>query len=111
LFGQWGETRASQYVQKLGYTVLAQNLHLGKSELDLVALDPHQDELVIIEVKTRRNGLSGHPSQSVRGKKWLALHRAGAFLLQTWNFSKPLRFDIISLSPNGLEHFQNVTWP
>lgn len=111
MFGQWGEARATQYVQKLGYTVLGQNLRIGKSELDIVALDIQRDEVVIIEVKTRRNGLSGHPSQSVRGRKWLALQRAGAFLLQTWNFSKPLRFDIISLSPNGLEHFQNVTWP
>jgi len=112
LLGRWGESQAAKFLVKKGYRILRQNLRLGHSELDLVALDPQTQELVIVEVKTRsrQSSLAGHPSLSVKGKKWLALERAGIQLLATWNFSKGLRFDIISLSEIGLEHFQNVTW-
>lgn len=110
-FGAWAETKAADFLVTQGYQILSRNLKIGRSELDLVALDISADELVIVEVKARQTLSHGHPSENIRGKKWLNLQRTAYFVLKTWNFSKSLRFDIISLSPNGLEHFKNVTWP
>lgn len=111
LLGTWGETRARDFLVALGYVCLWQNLRLGKSELDLVMLDSNTQELVVVEVKTRGLGsaLTGHPSLAVRGKKWLALERAGALLLSSHSAVKGLRFDVVTVSPAGVEHFLNVT--
>lgn len=97
----------------LGYLSLAQNLRIGKSELDLVMLDQQTRELVVVEVKARGSGsvAAGHPSLAVRGRKWLALQRAGVQLLGRWSWARGLRFDIVTVSPTGVEHFSNATWP
>jgi putative endonuclease len=111
LLGHWGEQFAADFLVAKGYRLLHRNLKVGKSELDIVALDKAVDEVVIVEVKTRGSLKGGHPSLSIRGQKWLALQRAAAHLLKLWQYRRPIRFDIVSVSRQGIEHFQNVTWP
>lgn len=113
LFGTWGETIARDFLVAKGYRCLWRNLRLGKSELDLVMLDSQSHELVVVEVKARGQSsmLAGHPSLAVKGRKWLALERAGARLLSSQPAAKGLRFDVVTVSPMGVEHFVSVTWP
>lgn len=94
-----------------GYACLERNLRLGKSELDLVMLDSVRHELVVVEVKARSQSsmVTGHPSLSVRGRKWLALERTASQLLNRYRQAQGLRFDVVTVSPAGVEHFQNVT--
>lgn len=110
MLGRWGEAKALAFLVSRGYRCLAQNLRLGKSELDLVMLSSTK-ELVVVEIKTRGLGsaLAGHPSLAVRGRKWLALERSGGQLLAKYSQATGLRFDIVTVSPQGVEHFVNVT--
>ena len=62
--------------------MLERNWRCRDGELDLVALDG--DELVVVEVKTRRSTAYGHPAEAVTAVKlarvrrlaaqWLAVH-------------------------------------
>ncbi len=61
--GQRGEDLAAAHFERLGYTVLARNHRTRYGELDLVVWN--SENLVFVEVKTRRDG-SGDP--------WDALH-------------------------------------
>ena len=91
---------------------LERNLRIGRSELDLVVLDSQTQELVVVEVKTRGSGsaIAGHPSLSVKGRKWLALLRAGSILVHRFPKAQGLRFDIVTVSRTGVEHLPNITW-
>lgn len=83
---------------------------MGKSEIDIVALDQKQDELVLVEVKTRTNEGFGDPSKSVNYKKLRAMRKAVPGILKHFSLEKDYRFDIISVLPQKIEHFENVTW-
>ena len=82
--GRYGEDVAEAHVRDRGWDVLDRNWRTSDGELDLVALDG--DELVVIEVKTRRSTAYGHPAEAVTGRKlarvrrlaaqWLAAHDA-----------------------------------
>ena len=60
--GDAAETVVSEYLVGAGWTVLARNVHVGRHELDLVAVDPGPPaSLVVIEVRWRRRREYGLP--------------------------------------------------
>src|SRR5262245_37724813 len=61
--GHQGEDLAAAHFERLGYEVLARNHRTRYGELDLVVCDG--ENLVFVEVKTRREG---------SGSSWEALH-------------------------------------
>jgi putative endonuclease len=80
-------------------------------ELDIVALDPRFNEIVFIEVKTRQTEFFGLPSNAVNYLKLRSLNRAAKAYLRAQGLHNLYRFDIISVTPGKMEHFENVTWP
>lgn len=65
--GPRGEQLAAQYLEAHGWTVLATNYRVGRSEIDLVA---RRGEVVaFVEVKSRRGAGFGHPLESVTAAK------------------------------------------
>lgn len=80
-------------------------------ELDLVALDQNHQEIVFVEVKTRQSESFGHPSEAVTPKKLRSVRQAAKAYLASKGLRNCYRFDIISVTPAGVEHFENVTWP
>src|SRR5262245_63089797 len=60
--GDDAETLVAERLLELGWTILARNVHVGRHELDLVAVDPGPPpRLAIVEVRlrsTRRFGLA-----------------------------------------------------
>ena len=74
--GRYGEDVAAAFVVRAGWTVLARNWRCDEGELDLVALDG--DELVAVEVKTRRSAAYGHPAEAVTHRKLARLRRLTA---------------------------------
>jgi putative endonuclease len=61
----------------LGWRVLGRNVHVGRSELDIVAVDPGPPaRLVIVEVRWRRSRAFGLPEETFDYKKRAHL-RAG----------------------------------
>ena len=108
--GLGGEEKARHFLQKLDYKILASNLTLGKSEIDLVCLNQAQNEVVFVEVKTRSVEYYGHPSQAVGHRQMRSLDRVARKYLQANKLDLDYRFDIVSVLPNKIEHFQNITW-
>lgn len=82
--GRLGEDLAATHLLGLGWRVLDRNWYGRAGELDLVALDVDVDEVVGVEVKTRRSGAYGTPAEAVTPPKlrrlrvltaqWLAEH-------------------------------------
>jgi putative endonuclease len=108
--GSWGETQAQNFLQNKGYRILHRNISCGTLEIDIVALDPSTHELAFVEVKTRSQDFSGHPSVAVDWLKKRALFRAAKMYCKLQNYRGDYRFDIISVLPRSIEHFENITW-
>ena len=66
---QAGDSAESLVLVRLlaaGWTVLARNVHVGRHELDLVAVDPGPPAaLVVVEVRWRRSRGFGLPEETV----------------------------------------------
>lgn len=83
---------------------------LAQYELDIVVFDPIQQEIVFVEVKTRSSDTFGHPSLGVDQRKVSALQRAAIRYLEKKRFAWDFRFDVVTVLPGKIEHFENVTW-
>ena len=72
--GARAEHAVVDYLVVRGFTIVAQNLRLGRLELDVVAR--RGDLLVVVEVRTRGPGSFERPLQSIDAKKRGRLLRA-----------------------------------
>ncbi|MDQ3696353.1 MAG: YraN family protein [Chloroflexota bacterium] len=61
--GSQGEGHARRYLERRGYRLLAANWHCAAGELDLVMRDG--DEIVGVEVKTRRGEGAGRAEEAI----------------------------------------------
>ena len=93
-----------------GNKIVAQNVRVGNSEIDIIAWDTVHSELVFVEVKTRSSGDYGDPSAAVGWRKLRSLQKVARIYLKQHRVQSDYRFDIIAITPNGIEHFENVTW-
>ena len=109
--GNLGEKIAQAHLKQKGYLIIDSNVLLQKKEIDIVCLDQDNDELVFVEVKTRLSSKHGHPSEAVNKQKLKKLAEAARQFCRYKRLAKPYRFDIISVLPGKVEHFENVTWP
>jgi len=112
--GTVGEAVARAYLESCGYLILTQNWHAGRwGEIDIVA--SKGDELVFVEVKTRRGIGFGNPEEAVNKTKQAKLQGAGqAYLTAHPQLSQKARFDVVAilLSPTDevidLKHYQAI---
>ncbi len=90
-----------------GWTVLARNVHVGRHELDLVAVDPGPPgALVIIEVRWRASRGFGLAEETVDYRKRARVRQAAYALLDRGTVGDgedlprlPLRFDLVVVEP------------
>ena len=61
--GRWGEEQARLLLKAKGYGIAASNFRSRTGEVDIVATDG--DELVFVEVKTRRGDAFGRAVESI----------------------------------------------
>ncbi|HEX9817874.1 MAG TPA: YraN family protein [Patescibacteria group bacterium] len=109
--GESGERIARDFLINKGYQILEQNLSFKNHEIDLIALDKRFQEIVFVEVKTRQTSFYGNPSQAVNRAKLRSLQFVAHRYLYARGLRNLYRFDIIAVTPQGVEHFENVTWP
>lgn len=97
--GQWGETKAKDYLLTNGYSIVEQNYHSKFGEIDIIA---QKDNIVcFVEVKTRKkykHNLYGYPVEAVNYSKQQKLIKTAQDYLSI-NYSEILsyRFDIIEV--------------
>lgn len=99
--GQWGERQARLRLEAEGYGIAATNFRCRAGEIDIVAID--RDEVVFVEVKTRRGesfGLAEESISSVRAERlvvvaeeFLQSHNAFPYDSET-----PWRIDLVCVN-------------
>lgn len=94
--GERGEDAAAAYLERMGMTLVERNWRTKSGEVDIVALDG--DEVVLVEVKTRRTISAGTPEEAVTPAKQRRYKRlAEAYLARTGSDDTRIRFDVISI--------------
>ena len=94
--GKWGEQVAADYLQGEGYRIVERDWRSGHRDIDIVAMDC--DELVIVEVKTRRADALIAPELAVDRQKIKSLAAAARSFVKQRRLGLPLRFDIIAVT-------------
>ncbi len=100
IIGRIGEELAADHLKKNGFSVVAQNVHLGKNEIDIIAED--KAFIVFVEVKTRtclypESGGFGIPSRAVNADKRKNTVKAARDYLYTHYSEKQPRIDVIEV--------------
>ena len=107
--GDAAETLVASRLAEAGWTVLARNVHIGRHELDLVAVDPGPPAaLVIVEVRWRKSRGFGLPEETVDHRKRTHLRVATHGLRDRGVFPDgspvprlPVRFDLVVVEPGS----------
>jgi putative endonuclease len=110
--GDAAEGLVAAQLLEAGWTILARNIHVGRRELDLVAIDPGPPRaLVIVEVRWRARRDYGLAEETVDHRKRMRIRQAAYALLRDDDATHalpgqggdwqrlPLRFDLIVVEP------------
>ena len=112
--GAIGEATAADYLVDKGWTLLEQNYHFEKNEVDLVAYDGFC--IVFVEVKTRQSTEFGYPDEGLSDAQLRRIQKAGA----AWIYERkmdpsPTRVDLIGIVldpesdlPPVIEHLEGI---
>jgi putative endonuclease len=108
--GKIGEDIAAAYLVRNGYTIHERNFIFRKAEIDIIA--QKDEQLIIVEVKTRNSAYFGDPQSFVsKGKIKLLLKAANEYITAN-DLNLEVRFDIIAILKNNkseqLEHFEDA---
>jgi len=111
-FGIEAEVRAAKFLEEKNYKILKRNWRYLKAEIDIIAEDLNQNQIVIVEVKARKKNPLVEPEIAVKKtKRKLLIMAADAFLSEN-EIDLETRFDIMSLykSKSGWEihHMENA---
>ncbi|HCQ29389.1 MAG TPA: YraN family protein [Flavobacteriales bacterium] len=91
--GKKGEQVALKYLMHNGYRILATNWQYKKFEIDLIA--QIGDELIFVEVKTRKNKFFGEAKDAVTPKKQQHLIEGAEHYMEQNDLDAEARFDVI----------------
>lgn len=107
--GKHGESLARAYLETEGYHILETNTHAAGGEIDLIA--EYQNEIVFVEVKTRRPGPFQNGAEAVTPAKARHLARAAqSWLLRHQRLNTPCRCDVIVVQEDASRTDGSVTW-
>lgn len=103
-FGKEAEITAANYLIQNNYKILERNWRFLKAEIDLIAIDELNQELVIVEVKSLNSNDLRNPEEAVNKKKQKLLITATDEYIIRNQINLETRFDIISMLR------QNSSW-
>jgi putative endonuclease len=115
--GRRAENLAAVYVEKLGWQVLARNFSCRLGELDIVAMDKKENELVVVEVRYRTCGEMQSPADSIGPRKLRTLVNSGRVYVNNIGWAGPWRIDLIGITASSrdpedrwrLEYVRDIT--
>ena len=105
--GDAAETLVAERLGDAGWIILARNVHVGRHEIDIVAIDPGPPAaLVVVEVRWRVGRAFGLPEETVDHRKRARVRAAAYGLLDRGSLPDgaalphlPLRFDLVVVEP------------
>lgn len=105
--GLTGEALAEAQLMTRGLQLIARRYRGADGEIDLIMRD--NETIVFIEVKSRPNARAGSGLLSVTPAKQRRMtHAALSFLLEREWMDKPVRFDVVEVTRDGLLHIPNA---
>lgn len=112
-FGTAGENAAVEYLKLHGYTIRHRNWRKNRLELDIVAAKDEQ--LIVIEVKTRSTTDYIKPQDAVNWQKIRHIVVAADAYIKHFCIDVPVRFDIITavgeMGTFKIEHIKDAFTP
>jgi len=99
VLGQRGEAEAVQFLQTLGYTVIAKNYRSPYGEIDVIVRDPRYPRmLVFVEVRTNSDPRFGDPLASVNARKQRQVAKTALYYIVTRGLENyEARFDVVGI--------------
>lgn len=106
--GEKYEQKAVEYLEKQGYKILEKNYRCKLGEIDLIA--SHENFLVFVEVKYRRDTRNGYGSEAVDFRKQQRIIRSASWYMAERRISqdRPCRFDVLSFLGERVTLIQNA---
>jgi putative endonuclease len=101
-YGRSAELLAAVALMLRGYRIVGRNVRVAGREVDLLAR--RGDTLVVCEVKARRSGQHGSPTEAVGRQQQRRLRDAGAVLLARDPTLRTVRFDVVAVSGWSVRH-------
>jgi putative endonuclease len=115
--GDAAERQVAERLIAAGWAIIGRNVHVGRHELDLVAIDPGPPPmLVAVEVRWRAGRGFGLPEETVDPRKRARVRAAAYGLLERGSLPDgsavphlPLRFDLVVVEPGDrLRHHRHA---
>ncbi len=101
--GEIAENIAGSFLCKQGYTILENNFHFGRGEIDIIARDG--EILVFVEVKSKQSDAGGRPEDEVDSRKQSQVRRiAEGYLLVHGIQDVPCRCDVVAIVGDEKKH-------
>ena len=111
--GKAGEDAATAYLENHDYVIRHRNWRQGHLELDIVAAK--DNELIVVEVKTRTDTDIMQPEEAVDILKIRHTVRAADAYIRFFQLDAPVRFDIVTVvGKEGefkIEHIKEAFYP
>ena len=108
--GRIGEEKAVSFLEANGYEILETNWRYDKAEIDIIA--KKENNLAVIEVKTRSSLDFGLPQDFVKPKKIQLLVKAINEYVVSHDMDVTIRFDIIAIHKENsgfiIEHIEEA---
>ena len=95
--GNEGEKIAAAYLKKNGYEIIEINFRCPIGEIDIVAKE--ENDLVFVEVKTRKSIELGYPEQAVGMRKQKKMSQLALWYMQKRKIADTnARFDVVAIT-------------
>ena len=101
-----GEKKARSYLKENGWKILEKNYKTPFGEIDIIARK--DDVVAFIEVKTRLSDIFGAPSEAVTNMRKLRYIRGANYYFTNKTIDFTVRFDIIEVYRDKLNHIENA---
>jgi|YNPMSStandDraft_1061717.scaffolds.fasta_scaffold04351_10 putative endonuclease len=109
IIGSQYETLAAKHLKSCGYKILYRNFRTKFGEIDIIAEDKKENCIVFTEVRYRKNLSFGLPKETINFcKQNRIIKSAMVFIKQNKVKNTNLRFDVISITDNDIEHIKNA---
>ena len=102
------EEKAAKYLQSQGYQIIERNFRCKLGEIDLIARE--QGVLVFLEVKYRKTGQYGEPTDAVTPMKQRTICRVADFYQMSRRIpeSQSCRFDVVAILGEEVRVYKNA---
>lgn len=107
--GARGEGLAVAFLKNKNFQIIDTNIEFGKHEVDIIAFDQDQQELVFFEIKTRRTEFFGDPCLAVSKKKIKSMEIVANKYCLDQKIDFDYRFDVLAVTPGKISHYINIT--